>query len=108
MSDDRSIGGRIVRAVSPAVVRRRFAYKLGVLLLVVVVLLALVGGIGYVRAQQSVDDNTDRQMQSAASLQGEAVGDWITEMNRQTTVIATDEELTRDDPEVVEEQFHSR
>ncbi|WP_247004254.1 methyl-accepting chemotaxis protein [Halosolutus gelatinilyticus] len=108
MSEDDSIGSRLAGGIGPSVVRRRFAYKLGALLLVVVVVLALVGSVGYVRAQQSVDDNADRQLRSAASLQSDAVGDWISEMKRQTAAIATDDAIAHDDPDVVEEQVLAR
>ncbi|WP_249038885.1 methyl-accepting chemotaxis protein [Haloterrigena salifodinae] len=108
MSSDRSIGGRIARTIMPSVVRRRFAYKLGVLLFVVVVVLALVGGVGYVRANNSVEDNADQQMESVASIQSDGTGDWIQEMKRQTSALATDDALKANDSEAVEGQLISR
>ncbi|WP_255681386.1 methyl-accepting chemotaxis protein [Natrinema sp. SYSU A 869] len=108
MSSESSIGGRLVRTITPSVVRQRFAYKLGVLLLIIVVVLALVGSVGYVRANQSVTDNADQQMQSAASLQSDAVGDWMSEMKRQTSAIAADDELTHDDATAIEGQLFAR
>ncbi|WP_226482811.1 methyl-accepting chemotaxis protein [Natrinema amylolyticum] len=108
MSSESSIGGRLIRTITPSVIRQRFAYKLGVLLLIFVIILALVGGVGYVRANNSVENNADQQMRSVASIQSNGVGDWIQEMKRQTSAVATDDELKGDDPEIIEGQLISR
>jgi len=102
MSSDSSTLDRLSRAIVPSFVRSRISYKIGALLLVVLVLVATVGGVGYVRAQETVTTNTERQMQSTASLQSDAVSNWVSSMKRQTSSIATEDIVGTGAPDEVQ------
>jgi methyl-accepting chemotaxis protein len=67
----------LVRTLTPSFVRRRYTVKFVVSILFVIVVIASVGTVGYVQAQDTVRDSTESNLRSDASLQADYINTWI-------------------------------
>ena len=81
----------------PDVVARRYALKFNLSFLIVIFVIASVGGYGYVQAQDSVEQNTEGELQSAAGMQADSLSEWATSISSQTRVMADNPALRADD-----------
>ena len=88
---------RAVEMLLPDIVARRYALKFNLSFLIVILVIASVGGYGYVQAQDSVEQSTDGQLQSAAGMQADSLSEWVTSISSQTRVMADDPALRADD-----------
>ena len=94
--------GRIVSRVTPEFVRQRYAAKFAISMLVVLVVIAGLGGASYVEIQSELREETQNQLQSQASMQATAVGNWVTRMQVQTRFISGAEPIQSDDGRTVD------
>ena len=90
---------RVAEALLPDVVARRYALKFNLSFLIVILVIASVGGYGYVQAQDSVERNAEGQLESAAGMQADSLSEWVTSISSQTRVMADDPALRADDPD---------
>ncbi|AGB17174.1 methyl-accepting chemotaxis protein [Halovivax ruber XH-70] len=79
-----SLGSQLV----PSFVRRRYRTKFVISILAVVLVIGLVGGASYVQAEQTVEDDSNEQLESTAQLQASSIGDWVETMGVQTRTIS--------------------
>ncbi|ELZ09453.1 methyl-accepting chemotaxis sensory transducer [Halovivax asiaticus JCM 14624] len=79
-----SLGSQLV----PSFVRRRYRTKFVISILAVVLVIGLVGGASYVQAEQTVEDESNEQLESTAQLQADSIGDWVETMGVQTRTIS--------------------
>ncbi|MFD1643605.1 methyl-accepting chemotaxis protein [Halohasta litorea] len=94
--------GRIARRITPEFVRRRYAAKFAISMLVVVVVIAGLGGASYAEIQSELHEETQNQLQSQASMQASAVGSWVREMQVQTRFISDAEPVRTGDKRAVD------
>jgi methyl-accepting chemotaxis protein len=94
---DSTRGGRSLRSrLTPGFIRRRYAAKFVVSILVVVLVISAAGWVNYVEARDTVEDNTQSQLQSTVHLQSDAVNEWNRNMEGQTRT-ASDAAVFRTD-----------
>ncbi|MFC4406837.1 methyl-accepting chemotaxis protein [Haloarchaeobius iranensis] len=86
---DASLLARLV----PGVVRRRYAVKFTVSILVVVLVIAGVGVVGYTQAADTVEQSTEDQLTETSSLRGDSLGNWVESMKIQTRSVSAGTEL---------------
>jgi methyl-accepting chemotaxis protein len=84
----RRLGGRVsapsVGAVLPDVIRRRYARKFLVAILVAMVVMTAVGAASYVQVRDSLDSQVRQQITSTAELQADGLEEWIQSKREQT------------------------
>ena len=78
------IAGRIV----PGPVRRRYALKLGVGFLTVIVLITGIGGYTYAETTDSVRSATEDRLEQSARTQGGLVGNWLGALRQETSLLS--------------------
>lgn len=80
---------RRLREVLPEVVTERFAVKLGVALLVIMVVIAGVGGYTYLAVQSELQQETEQQLKTNAETAAMVAGDWRAQRQQQINLLAT-------------------
>ncbi|MCU4974110.1 sensor histidine kinase [Halobacteria archaeon AArc-m2/3/4] len=94
---ERSFGSRLARSVLPGVVRRNYALKFALALLVVVLLIAAIGIVSFVQIQEIIEDDAENTLRSTATIQADSVSEWTAGMESQTRgIAASDVYGTRD------------
>ena len=94
-----------VRSIVPGVVRRSYALKFTLALLVVVLLIAGIGAASYVQIQGIIEEDAERTLQSSATLRSDAVSEWLAGMESQTRGIAAADVYGTQDPEQIREHL---
>ncbi|WP_207592520.1 ATP-binding protein [Halomontanus rarus] len=96
-SPERSLGSRLARSLLPGIVRRNYALKFALALLVVVVLIAVIGIVSFVQIQGIIETDAENTLRSTAGIQSDAVSEWTAGMESQTRgIAASDVYGTRD------------
>lgn len=95
----------IVRSLVPGVVRRNYALKFALALLVVVLLIAGIGAISYVQIQGIIEEDAEETLQSSATLRADAVDEWVAGMESQTRGIAAADVYGTQDPEQIRDHL---
>jgi len=82
---DQEIGilGRIV----PEVVRRRFLVKFLTAVVVAMVVMTGIGGVLYLQASNTLDEQVDREVESTAAQQADTLENWIDGLRHQTRTL---------------------
>jgi len=78
------IAGRIV----PGAIRRRYAVKLAVGFLAVIVLITAIGGYTYAETTDSVRSETEDRLEQSARTQGGLVGNWLGALRQETSLLS--------------------
>jgi len=78
------IAGRIV----PGAVRRRYAVKLAVGFLAVIVLITAIGGYTYAQTTDSVRSETEDRLEQSARTQSGLVGNWLGSLRQETSLLS--------------------
>jgi methyl-accepting chemotaxis protein len=94
--------GDVARRFTPEFVRRRYAAKFAISMLVVLVVIAAIGTGSYLQIQSELREDTRTQLQSRASMQATAVGGWVDEMQVQTRFISAAEPMQAQQTRVVD------
>ncbi|WP_435365084.1 methyl-accepting chemotaxis protein [Haloarchaeobius sp. DYHT-AS-18] len=90
MADDSpSIGARL----TPGFIRRRYSLKFAVSFLLVVLVIGSVGAVGYVQTKDTVETNTQAQLEETSSLRASSLSEWTESMRIQTRTVSAGEEL---------------
>ncbi|SFF88157.1 methyl-accepting chemotaxis protein [Halopelagius inordinatus] len=93
MSDDRSRGvvaralGSVERLL-PNVIRRRYAAKFGLVLLIIVVLIAAAGAFIHLDTKSLVERQTESQIRGVADTEARAVGEWVSKKRSTASLLA--------------------
>ncbi|NUB92765.1 sensor histidine kinase [Haloterrigena sp. SYSU A121-1] len=101
----RSVVSRVARSVVPGVVRRSYALKLALALFVVVLLIAGIGVVSYVQIQGIIEADAEDTLRSTATVQSDAVGEWIGGIESQTRGIATSDVYGTRDREAIRDHL---
>ncbi|QRV14481.1 sensor histidine kinase [Haloterrigena salifodinae] len=102
---ERSFVSRVTRTVVPGVVRRSYALKLALALFVVVLLIAGIGVVSYVQIQGIIEADAEDTLRSTATVQSNAVGEWIDGIESQTRGIATSDVYGTRDREAIRDHL---
>jgi methyl-accepting chemotaxis protein len=78
----------------PGFVRRRYAVKFAVSILVVLLLIAAVGAYGYDQADDAVTQSTESQLVETSELQADSLAQWVESMRVQTATVSAGTPLT--------------
>ncbi|WP_284011138.1 methyl-accepting chemotaxis protein [Haloarcula pelagica] len=97
-----AVVGDAARRFTPEFVRRRYAAKFAISMLVVLVVIAAIGTGSYLQIQSELREDTRTQLQSRASMQATAVGGWVEEMQVQTRFISAAEPMQAQQTRVVD------
>ncbi|MCU4741265.1 methyl-accepting chemotaxis protein [Natronoglomus mannanivorans] len=97
----RTISGGLRRLV-PGFIRDRYLAKFLVIMLLVVVVIASVGAAGYMEATNSVEEDTDAQLQSTVTMQADSIGTWVDQKERQTNMISETEQVRSGDTDEIQ------
>jgi len=79
---------RFVERVVPDAIRSRYAVKLGVGFLAVVVLITAIGGYTYAETTDSVRAETEERLEQSARTQSGLVGNWIGALRQETYLLS--------------------
>jgi methyl-accepting chemotaxis protein len=89
---DPSGRGGVFGRLVPAVIRRRYAAKFVVSILIVALIIGATGAISYVQASTTTEQQVDRQLQSSAELYLLTLADWRSAMRSQAdTFVRSDQ-----------------
>mgnify|MGYP006277844051 CR=1 FL=1 len=94
--------GKIARRITPEFVRRRYAAKFAISILLVAVVIAGLGGASYAEIQSELHEERQNQLRSQASMQASAVGSWVREMQVQTRFVSAAEPIRTGDKRAVD------
>lgn len=86
-----------VKRLVPASIRRRYAAKLAIAFLAVIVVVAGIGALVYLETSDSVREQTEESLQTQAELESETVGQWIGEMRGKTVLLSNAETMSSGD-----------
>jgi len=96
-TSERSGLGRLTKRFTPSFVRRSLAMKFLVSIVVVVLVLSVVGGVNFVRAEGIVEDETKRQHTSAATMYADSIDEWRISMEAHTQSLSASKTLLEGD-----------
>ncbi|ADB61386.1 integral membrane sensor signal transduction histidine kinase [Haloterrigena turkmenica DSM 5511] len=102
---ERSFVSRVARSVVLGVVRRSYALKLALALFVVVLLIAGIGAVSYVQIQGIIEADAEETLRSTATIQSDAVGEWVNGIESQTRGIATSDVYGTRDREAIRDHL---
>lgn len=98
---DRASSGLAARLV-PSVIRRSYRAKFLLTILAVVVVIGAVGAAGYVNAQQTVENDAERQLTAMADMQADSINEWTISMESHTRSVSSAPQLAGTDRETAE------
>ncbi|WP_276300857.1 methyl-accepting chemotaxis protein [Halorussus lipolyticus] len=101
----RSLPRRVLRAVTPGVVRRRYAVRFTISIALVVVVVAAVGAVTYVDAREMARDDSEAQVASTVELQADSLSRWIDGIRTQTRTVSARESLAEGDRSAMRERL---
>jgi methyl-accepting chemotaxis protein len=78
-----------------------------VLLLVVLLIIGLVGAVGYVRVNNTLEESTQETLETSAAQQSDAMSEWANARQFEAQLIAENEAITSEDSDVVQEAIES-
>jgi methyl-accepting chemotaxis protein len=100
--------GERLRTLVPDAIRRRYTFKLGVLVAVVMLLVAASGGVILVQAESAVQQSTEERLQGNANMQAETVGEWNQRMKDQVSFLGTSRRLDGENLDAANEYLESQ
>ncbi|MFC7196922.1 hypothetical protein ACFQL4_23470 [Halosimplex aquaticum] len=80
--------GRLGRRLVPGPIRRNYALKFAVAMLVVILLITVVGVGSHVQIRGIIEDDAENTLQSTATLQADSVSEWMASMRAQVSGFA--------------------
>lgn len=83
-------------------IRSSFSRKLAVLFLLVLVLIAGIGGAIYVQTGAALRESTEQEMKQATVLQANTVGEWVYQAKEKSRHLSESDRVSSDDPSAVE------
>jgi methyl-accepting chemotaxis protein len=86
----------------PAPIRRSYARKFFVAIVVAAIVIAVVGVVGFLQVQTEIEESTEDRLQSNAQLQANAIGDYVRVTKRQTRLHANAQQVREGDSRAVQ------
>ncbi|NHN46301.1 methyl-accepting chemotaxis protein [Halostella sp. JP-L12] len=93
----RSLPGKVANLLVPSFIQRRYAAKFVVSILAVVIVISMVGGFGFVQAQDAVQTSTQDNLEETSELRANSLGEWVEKMQLQTRTVSAGESLREND-----------
>nr|WP_276256532.1 methyl-accepting chemotaxis protein [Halovivax sp. TS33] len=87
--------------------RSSFSRKLAVLFLIVLLLIAAIGGVIYVQTGTALEENTKQEMTQSTTLQANTVGEWVDRTRDNTRHMAASSPVASGDLPAVESYLRS-
>lgn len=103
---ERSVISKITHILVPKVVRRNYAVKLALALLIVILLIATIGVVSYVQIQGIIEEDAESTLRSTSEIQSDAISEWIGGMESQTRGIASSDVYGTQNQEVIRNHLH--
>lgn len=98
-----SIVSRLSSAVPPAI-RGSFRAKFVISILLIVVVLSVVGGLGYVDAERTVENDAEDQLTATVDMHADSINEWMISMESHTRSVSSSSELSGTEAEEAEAQ----
>ncbi|WP_135819707.1 methyl-accepting chemotaxis protein [Halostella litorea] len=90
-----------LRAIVPGFIRNSYVAKFGIALAAVILLVGAVGGLVYAQTSDTLEQDTEQRLQTAATAESEQIGQWVRHMRiRQTTQVNSRAFQTNDTEEI--------
>ncbi|WP_299332147.1 methyl-accepting chemotaxis protein [Haloplanus sp.] len=89
----------VAERVVPQWIRRRWAVKMGIAALVVIIAVGSVGAFAFVQTSDRLSQDVAFRMETASETQASALGEWTEQTRGYTRVLAESEAVQSDDPE---------
>ncbi|WP_226011301.1 sensor histidine kinase [Halomicrobium salinisoli] len=86
--DGGSLWGSAVRTALPRPIRRSYAAKFALAIVLVVLLIVGIGALSYVQIQGIIEEDAENSLRSTATVQADSVSEWISGMQSQAGGIA--------------------
>jgi len=86
----------------PAPIRRSYARKFFVAIVVAAIVIAVVGVVGFLQVQTEIEESTEDRLQSNAQLQANAIGDYVRVTKRQTRLHANAQQVREGDTRAIQ------
>ncbi|MBP1921059.1 methyl-accepting chemotaxis protein [Halorubrum alkaliphilum] len=102
---DESVVGRVARRLTPGVIRRNYRAKFVISILLVVVVLGAVGGVNYVSAEATVEEDAEQQLTSMVDMHGDSINEWAVSMETHTRSVSSVQALSGADAGTAEEEL---
>jgi methyl-accepting chemotaxis protein len=83
-----------IKAVTPSFIRRRYTVKFVVSILFVIVVITSVGMFGFVQAQQTVQEDSQNELNTTAETRADAIGSLVQNKQIQTLSISSNDLIT--------------
>ena len=91
---DESAIGRGARRLIPGVIRRNYRAKFVISILLVVVVLAVVGGVNYASAEATVERDAEQQLTSTVDMHADSINEWAVSMETHTRSVSSTQALS--------------
>ncbi|SFB69989.1 methyl-accepting chemotaxis protein [Halobiforma haloterrestris] len=95
-------GGGVVRRLVPDFVRRSYRAKFVITILAVLIVISLVGGIGYVEAERTVETDAEQQLTATVDMHADSIDEWMISMESHTRSLSSNPALAGTDAETAE------
>jgi methyl-accepting chemotaxis protein len=92
-SGGRSLPRRILRRLTPAAIRRRYAVKFTVSIALVVLVVAAAGAVTYADAREMARNSSEAQVESTVELQADSLSRWMDGIRTQARTVSARESL---------------
>jgi len=86
---DESVVSRVARRLTPGVIRRNYRVKFVISILLVVVVLAAVGGVNYASAEATVERDAEQQLTSTVDMHADSINEWAVSMETHTRSVSS-------------------
>ncbi|WP_459193560.1 sensor histidine kinase [Halosimplex sp. J119] len=102
-NDPAGVTGRLGRQLIPGPIRRNYALKFAVAMLVVIFLVATVGIVSQVQIRGIIEDDAENTLESTATLQADSVSEWMAGMRAQVSGFAGSDVYASSNPDRISE-----
>ncbi len=96
--DGGSLWGSAVQTALPGPIRRSYAAKFALAIVLVVLLIVGIGALSYVQIQGIIEDDAENSLRSTATVQADSVSEWIAGMQSQAGGMAAADVYATGDP----------
>ncbi|WP_254810843.1 methyl-accepting chemotaxis protein [Natronosalvus amylolyticus] len=95
----------ISSSLVPSFIKRRYAAKFVVSILFVLIAIGLVGGVGYVDVNETLEQDVEDELHSMSVMQADSLDEWTSKMSSQAHLLSERQEIQQGDTPQIEAQF---
>ncbi|MXV63552.1 HAMP domain-containing protein [Natronorubrum sp. JWXQ-INN-674] len=93
---------QLSQAIVPSIIRESYRAKFVISILLIVVVLSVVGGIGYVDAERTVENDAEQQLTATVEMHADSINEWTIAMESHTRSLSSATALSGTDAETAE------